>query len=216
VVCSFCISSSSNPLLRGISSRQVVGCFSGDSTRHAASRRSSSSQTRRTTSSRHLPLGVTVQSIFGHFDVYRSVDTRPSEPTGAHPPFTSSIFRFFRIRRMRFTVADSTRSLRHPFSGSPRPFRPRVSWESLGLDTHVSSFLRANHTDSLLGPPFFGSQESGNSGVATKMMRVCGVTGTYTPDRVAFGGTAMSRGLCLLHFPQLRQFGQVTCCLTSG
>ncbi len=114
-------------------------------------------------------------------------------PLPSPPDLHVIYFPFFTtIRRLRFTLADSTRSSRHPFSGSSTPLvwhiytRGLLSQgyhgESLGLDTHVSSFLRANHNDSLLGPPFLGSQESGNSGVVTKMVRVCGVTGTYTPD----------------------------------
>ncbi len=119
--------------------------------RHAASRRSSSSHTRRTTSPRHLPLGVMVQSIFAHFKFMTigrltlalPEPTRPwrhllSEfydypSTEIHtrrfnPFFTSSIFRLF----------DSPR-LTHIH---PRPFRSGYHGESLGLDTHVSSFLK--------------------------------------------------------------------------
>ena len=58
----------------------------------------------------------------------------------------------------------------------------RFHGESLD-QTQEPAFLRANHTDSLLGPPFISeSVQSGNSGVATRMTRVDGVTGTYTAD----------------------------------
>ncbi len=58
----------------------------------------------------------------------------------------------------------------------------RFYGESLG-QTQSSDFLRDNHTDSLLGPPFISeSVLSGDSSVVTKMKRVDGVTGTYTDD----------------------------------
>ena len=51
----------------------------------------------------------------------------------------------------------------------------RFHGESLG-QTQSAVLSRANHTDSLLGPPFISeSVQSGNSGVATKMTRTSGV-----------------------------------------
>ena len=51
----------------------------------------------------------------------------------------------------------------------------RFHGESLG-QTQSAVLSRANHTDSLLGPPFISeSVQSGNSGVATSMTRVSGV-----------------------------------------
>ncbi len=123
-------------------------------------------------------LEVPEQPIFGR-SWWLSAGWHSSLPC---PPVLHVIYFpfFMTIRRLRFTLADSTRSSRHPFSGSSTPFVWHLytrdllvhgyHGESLGLETHVSSFLRANHTDSLLGPPFLGSQESGNSGVTTKMV----------------------------------------------
>ena len=70
----------------------------------------------------------------------------------------------------------------------------RFHGESLG-QTQEPAFLRANHTDSLLGPPFISeSVQSGNSGVATRMTRVDGVT---TPDlrtsHISEGHTSLTR-----------------------
>jgi hypothetical protein len=120
-------------------------------TRHPVSRRSPSSHTRRTTSSRYLPLVprynpsldtlMTVgRLIFTLSETNRSPRhlcsvfyDYPSDEIHTHrsnPFFTSSIFRIF----------DSPR-LTHIH---PRPFRSGYHGESLGLDTrlatHVSSF----------------------------------------------------------------------------
>ena len=70
----------------------------------------------------------------------------------------------------------------------------RFHGESLG-QTRSSAFLRTNRTDSLLGPPFISeSVQSGNSGVATRMTRVDGVT---APDlryiHISVGHTSLTR-----------------------
>ena len=70
----------------------------------------------------------------------------------------------------------------------------RFHGESLG-QTQERAFLRANHTDSLLGPPFISeSVQSGNSGVATRMTRVDDVT---VPDlshsHISEGHTPLTR-----------------------
>jgi hypothetical protein len=130
--------------------------------------RSTFSLTESTRPSRHL------------FSVFYDYPSAEIHTRRFNPFFTSSIFRLFDSPRLTHIHPRSFRSKYHG--------EFKISWgyhgEFLGheLDTNVSSFLRTNHTDSLLGPLFFGSQESGNSGVSTKMVCVCGVTGTYTTD----------------------------------
>ena len=70
----------------------------------------------------------------------------------------------------------------------------RFHGESLG-QTQEPAFLRANHTDSLLGPPFISeSVQSGNPGVATRMTRVDGGTAPdLSHSHISEGHTSLTR-----------------------
>ena len=98
-----------------------------------------------------------------------------------NPFFTSSMFRLDPPSFDTYTPVTLLGSTR--FHG-----------ESL-VQTQDEDFLRANHTDSLLGPPFISeSVQSGNPGVATRMTRADGVT---SPDlrhtHISVGHTSLTR-----------------------
>ena len=102
-----------------------------------------------------------------------------------NPFFTSSIFRLFDSPRLTHI---------HP----RHLYASRVSWGVPRFrHTCLVVSLKASHTDFLLGPPFISeSNESGNSRWRQQWC-VFGVSLGHIPQtRVAFGGTAMSRGLC--------------------
>ena len=127
----------------------------------------------------------------------------------AHPSFTPSSFRFLRLSvgwDSHSVILPVLHIIHFPALRLPivwhlytrRLLGQEFHGESLGCDTHVPSFLKTNHTDSLLGPPFMSEyKESGNSRWWQKWC-VSVVSVGHTPlTCVVLDGTATGRDLCL-------------------